>query len=370
MKFLVNGYNLRDKPVGIANVTINFINSFSSYEDIEIIILLSTGVTHNVLSRINQKKNIEFRIVPPKHSMLWFMFSLPKYINKIQPDLLWSPTPLLPFFIHKKIKWLITIHDFVSKEYRNTMTLAGRIVTRICEKKTILSADYIWCVSEYTKNKLLEYYPNKKKNSIIVGSAPDGYFKKISTDTDDKRILFSKYNIIKPFLLFVGSLEPRKNLTFLLNIFKVFAMKNDFQLVIVGARKWGKTNIADIINTPGFPKERIVFTDFIYDSELRLLYNTASCYVSTSLNEGFGLPQAEAMSCSCPVVTAHNSAMIEVVEDAGVTVKSWDVRDWCNAIEYVLNNSEIIIKKQNERLKRYDWKIVAESAYKLINNLV
>ena len=142
--------------------------------------------------------------------------------------------------------------------------------------------------------------------------------------------------------------------------------KKDLSLVVVGARKWGKTDIKDIINLEGYPKNDVIFTDFVSEEELRILYNNALCYVSTSLNEGFGLPQAEAMKCECPVVSPYNSAMIEVVDGAGVTVKEWDEDTWVNSILSTIKNRKAIIKKQNERIKNYSWDKVAQKVYNVI----
>lgn len=80
------------------------------------------------------------------------------------------------------------------------------------------------------------------------------------------------------------------------------------------------------------------------------------------------MPQAEAMRCGCPVVTAHNSAMIEVVDGAGITVKDWDVSAWCSAIEYALEHSKEIIERQNQRVKKYDWNRIAESLHTVITS--
>ena len=170
-------------------------------------------------------------------------------------------------------------------------------------------------------------------------------------------------------MLFVGSLEPRKNLSFLLKVFKELHTKHDnIQLVIVGARKWGNTNIAEIINSKEYPKDDVIFTPFISEEELMILYSNSLCYVSTSLNEGFGLPQAEAMICGCPVVTAHNSAMIEVVENAGITVKGWKSEDWIAAIEKALSEKNEIIQRQNKKIQEYNWNSIIDNFLIYLNN--
>ncbi len=353
MKIIVNGYNLRQTSTGIANVIINAVNSLVE-QDVSIDLVVCPAISDEIKSRLSEKINLI--VIGTTNSFKWLMFDFPKYVRTVLADYIWSPTPLLPKAIFKlNIPILVTVHDFVSIEYRYTMTTKGKLITWLLEKDTIQKADYLWCVSNYTKAKLEEYYPRRKCKTVFVGSSPDSTIKKIELKAEEKKEFLEKFKIIKKYLLFVGSLEPRKNLPFLLQVFKEFHKKNDVQLVIVGARNWGKTNIAEILNEDDFPKSDVIFTPFISESDLMTLYSCASCYVSTSINEGFGLPQAESMICGCPVVTAHNSAMIEVVEGYGITVKDWDITKWVNAIEMALVQSKEIIEKQNIKAKTFNW---------------
>ncbi len=368
MKILVNGYNLRQSAAGIATFTINALNALSFHEELNFDVVVSPAISEDILSRIRKCENIQVHVYGSETASVWFFIDLPKFICKSKFDLLWNPSPLLPFGVSRKIKKLVTVHDFVSREFRDTMTFAGKLVTRFCERKTIDTADYLWCNSEYTKQKLQEYHPNRKCQEILVGGAPNAEIKKSNINSTASTEFLNQLGICKKFLLFVGSLEPRKNLLFLLEVFKEFHRNHDMQLVIVGARKWGSTHIADIVNREDFPKEDVIFTPFIVDEDLCKLYTLAKCYVSTALNEGFGMPQAEAMKCECPVVTAHNSAMIEVVEGAGVTVKGWNVTEWCNYIDYAIAHSNEIIEKQNQRIKKYDWNLIADSIKWFISN--
>lgn len=367
MNITVNGYNLRQNSTGIANVIINAVNTLADIPNIKINLIVSPVISDEIKSRLSPK--IQLCITGGTSSFKWLMFEMPEALKNTQTDIIWSPTPLLPFSVFRfKKPVLITIHDFVSIEFRKTMTLKGRLITRLLEKHTIKKADFIWCVSEYTKSKLEQYYPDRKSKAVFTGSAPDKNIRKINFTAGTKKAFLEKFNIKKEFLLFVGSLEPRKNLSFLLNVFKDFHKANDIQLVIVGARSWGKTDIAQIINSQGFPKEDVIFTSFISEEELMSLYSLASCYVSTSLNEGFGLPQAEAMICGCPVVTSHNSAMIEVVDGFGITVEGFKIEDWISAIENTLKDREKIIKRQDKKAKTFDWTQIGENLYKYLND--
>lgn len=366
-KIIINGYNLRGFPVGIANVVINFINQISKDKTFDIEVLVFPDIPDCITQRLIKSENLQITKIGCTNSFIWLFHYFKKTVNSKNPQLLWSPTPILPLFINKKIKKIITIHDFVSKDFRNTMTIKGRLVTALVEKKTIKSADLIWTVSEYTKNRLLNLYPQLKSDKVIVGSAPDPFFKKVVAKENND--FLSDNGIDKDFLLFVGSLEPRKNLKYLLQVFEQFRKENNYKLVIVGARKWGTTDIRFIVEKEGFPRNDVVFLNFISEDELRFLYNKASCYVSTSLNEGFGLPQAEAMKCGCPVVTSHNSAMIEIVEGAGITVKDWNVSDWVDSIKNAIKNKSKIVKKQDEKIKNYSWDLVSKNIIKTIKEI-
>ncbi len=169
--------------------------------------------------------------------------------------------------------------------------------------------------------------------------------------TLEREKLFKKYDITFPFILTVGTLEPRKNLKFLLSLMPLLAQEK-FQLIIVGAKGWGNVKLNSEAN--GL-LEKIKFAGFVPDEDLIKLYNTASVCVSTSLNEGFCVPLLEAMLCGCPVVASHNSGMIEVVEGGGETIKSWSTDIWVEAIEKVACQKEIYAQKGFAKAKLYSW---------------
>lgn len=354
MVIAINGMYLVSKATGIANVIINVVNMLDDYN---VIIFSPKNILEENKSRIINK-NVSYRIKSNsiiKKTVVWFFVDFPRMLKKEKYDILINPAVWSPLHKKKNTKNIVIVNDFVSKEFKNTMKFVNRIVSGFIEKKSIKNADYIWCISDYTKQKLINYYSKRKCNNIFVGCGPDPFVKKIELSVEEIEKIKIDNGITKKFLLFVGSLEPRKNLSFLLKVFKKFHEENDYQLVVVGAKGWGKTSIAEIVNSEGYPKEDVIFTGFITEDQLRILYNIASCFVSTSLNEGFGLPQVEAMRCECPVVTSHNSAMIEVVEEAGITVKEWNEDEWCKSIETALKNKEDIVLKQIEKAKLYDW---------------
>ena len=155
-------------------------------------------------------------------------------------------------------------------------------------------------------------------------------------------------------LLFVGSLEPRKNLSFLLRLMPDLYREHGIQLVVVGGKGWKNSDLRPIVEAPDYPQEAVVFCGYVTNNELVTLYNTADCFVSAALMEGFGMPQLEAMLCGCPIVTAHNTAMIEVAKgkDGATTVEGYDPEVWKEAI---LNTLKTRPQINQDHLSEYDW---------------
>jgi glycosyltransferase involved in cell wall biosynthesis len=344
---------------------INAINNLSKRENINIVLFCSRQLPAAIYKKLNVERIIIIiNRIPliPDIGILWFLFLLPRLVNTLNPDIFWCPAVWTPFFINKKIKTLITIHDFVSKNFKNTMRLSNRFFSFLLEKKSITKASFIWTNSKYTKEKAELFYPKRNQAKIFAGCAPDDLsFNKIVISQDEKNAFYEKFSIKKDFILYVGTLEPRKNLQFLLELYKNIHKKYDVQLVIVGIKGWGKMGIDAVLHDPDYPYSDSIFPGFVTEQELLYFYNLAKFFISTSLNEGFGLPQIEAMYCGCPVISPHNSAMIEVVHGAGVTVPGWSIDTWMTKIDWLLENREMVIKNQNERIKQYRWDIVIDS---------
>ncbi len=144
-------------------------------------------------------------------------------------------------------------------------------------------------------------------------------------------------------------------------------VKHDFSLLIVGAKGWGTDNNFAKLIPENILSEAVRFSGFIPSEELISIYSTADAYVSTALNEGFGLPQLEAMCCGCPVVSPHNSAMIEIVSGAGETIEGWDKQEWINTILKVCDNREFYISRGLQRAMDYEWNNVIEGLIRYLS---
>jgi len=365
MKIAVDGRSLSHPPTGITNVLICALNELAKQNtDWVFYILSNRELNEECGSKLSKLPNIVhyidrlIRFQKLNKSTLWYLFKIYFMIKDLNVDYFWAPANILPPRIPENIKTIVTVHDLVAKDFRHTMKTGNKIYNDMFFDRSINTADIVWAVSNYTKEEIEKRYPLRKCKQTFVGSCIDkAVFKRVNVPFDERNFLLSKYSISDKFILYVGTLEPRKNLAFLLSLMPVLA-KEGFYLLVVGAKGWGKSSVNAIVNSQGFPRDHVVFTGFVATEELVKLYNIASLFVSTSLNEGFGLPQLEAMNCGCPVVTSHNSAMIEIVKDAGQTVIGWDPEDWCNAVRDVYMNRDQFISKGFVKSEKYDWKTV------------
>lgn len=285
---------------------------------------------------------------------------VPYLCHKLAIDLYYSPVPHLPYFIPSKVKTMVTVHDVVNIEMAHTMSWTNRLATSIFFGQAIKKVDYLWTNSHYTKSKVEEYFPKRRSQSMFVGDSVDyHYFYPKNYNKTEREAIKQKYGINQRFLLFVGSLEPRKNLEFLLNIIPSLYKEHQIQLVVVGAKGWKNSSLRTIIESPEFPKESTIFCGFITNTELADLYNTADCFISAALMEGFGMPQLEALKCGCPIITAHNTAMIEVAQgkSGATTVEGYQPEVWKQAILNVLDEHPAVNQQQ---LQEYDWKNIIQ----------
>ena len=134
--------------------------------------------------------------------------------------------------------------------------------------------------------------------------------------------------------------------------------RTGLQLLVVGAKGWKNSSLNSMMEENLCLQEIVRFTGFVTNDKLVELYNAAKCYISTSLNEGFGIPQLEAMSCGCPVISPHNSAMIEVVEGRGITIKGWEPKEWIDIICNVVSNPILLESMSHPDLSQFCWESI------------
>ncbi len=172
--------------------------------------------------------------------------------------------------------------------------------------------------------------------------------------------------------MFVGTLQPRKNIERLIEAFAKLIIKHpNLSLLVVGKKGWLYEGILEAPKKFGI-KESVRFIDFVQDQELPSLYKNAKCFVLPSLYEGFGLPVLEAMKYGCPVVTSNVSSLPEAGGDAALYVDPQNVNDIAEKIDKVLSDPKLreeMVKKGHEQVKKFSWEKTARETLRVLEEI-
>jgi glycosyltransferase involved in cell wall biosynthesis len=294
-------------------------------------------------------------------------FEIPYLSFKKNYNLFHSPHFVFPIFNPGKI--ILTIHDLTPLLFPDIFSLQARTYMKIMIWLSKFKADKIITVSQNTKDDLVEMFNYNPKKIKVIYNGVDNSYKII----DNKKLISEikdKYDTGKDFLLYVGNIKPHKNIPVLLKALSNIDKQN--KLVIVGKRDKAYDEIFDIIDQNNL-EDRIIFTGFVPDKDLILLYNAATLFVYPSLYEGFGLPPLEAMACGTPVITSNVSSLPEVVGYAAITVDPYNINGLAEEINKVLGNEVLqkaMIKKGIERAKEFTWEKTARETIRVYEEVL
>ena len=250
---------------------------------------------------------------------------------------------------------IVTVHDLIHKTCSQSQSLQATASIEGYMKVIALKADGIICISENTRRDLHRHYniPAQRTRVIYNGVDHSVFYPLTPAEGLKAAGQLKSLGIERPYILYVGTIEPRKNLTGLLESFALLKTKKVFQgqLVVVGMKGWMVENIGELIKRLGIAED-IVFTGFISDENLRLLYNRTELFVFPSLYEGFGFPILEAFACGAAVITSNTSSCAEIAADAALTVDPQDITAIAQAMEKVLTDKAINQSLRQAGLKR------------------
>jgi len=251
---------------------------------------------------------------------------------------------------------VVTIHDLsflIVPEYSSP-----RIVTPFSRhiERFVAESDAIVACSESTRRDLIERLKVEPGRIHVVPEAADTRFRPCESGAN--RVTLSEtYDILEPYILFVGAIEPRKNIETVIESFASISGDVPHTLVIAGPKAWGYEAVLRTYERVGLG-DRVRFLDYVPDEHLPALYQGADLFVFLSHYEGFGLPPLEAMQCGCPVLVADNSSMPEVVGDAGLCVSATDRESASEAMRTVLTDADLRSRMSAagiEQAKGFSW---------------
>ena len=291
---------------------------------------------------------------------LWFRSRIPRHRLLGKVDVLHSTTFCCPP-VHMG-KLVVTIYDVSVLHYPELHTEMNRVHCLKGTWETAVHADRIIAISQHTKKDLVEYFNvQEDRIAVIPLAARDEFHPRPRTEA--QAFVARRWGLNQPYLLSVGTIEPRKNLRRLINVYCGLPeeIRNDYQLIIAGGEGWLSTDIYQSIVEMG-AESSIRFLGYVPASDLPWLYGGATCFVYPSLYEGFGLPALEAMACGIPLITSNTSSLPEVAGEAALFIDPLSEEELRSAIIKVVSDPTLRQKMSEQGLdqaKQFSWEQVA-----------
>ena len=357
MRIAIDATILRNQNTGTGFYIINLITGLLNADADNEYIIFGDKKIIDKLVPVNKKnfrvENVKFK--SRIFRVFWQLFVLSSKLRKMQINVLHSTNYITPLFKFK-LRVIVTVNDLTFFLFPEKFTVTKRLFFKFMVPIFVKRADEIIAASENTKKDILKFFKIPvEKIAVTFESYPAYYNSNISKE--DSAIVLDKYGIIKNYFLFVGMIEPRKNILSILKAFIELDEELDEDLIIVGKKGWYYREIEQFMDNIKDKKlkNKIIFTGFVSELELVSLYQNATIFLYPSFYEGFGIPPLEAMVCGVPVITSNTSSLPEVVGDAAIQINPYNYLELKEAIKFLKENphkrSEMSVKGKEQAKK-------------------
>ncbi len=296
----------------------------------------------------------------PAQRILWEQTALPALLAKRRIDLIHGTLNVLP--LARRIPGVLTIHDVSFLLFPERFLPGRRRYLTTFTRLSARGARRVMTSSQNTKSDVVKLLGVSEDRVRVVYLGVDDRFRE-SIEPDRLARFRDEHHLPDQFFLFMGTLEPRKNLVRLLNAYHAARRAGvEWPLVIAGAKGWMYDEIFDRVKALGI-EGHVQFPGYVPDEDQPLWYRAAGAFVYPSLYEGFGLPVAEAMACGCPVLTARNSSLVEVAGEAAILVDAEDGSCISEGLCRIAGDSvlrEDLIRRGRDQSRRFEWRRTAE----------
>lgn len=373
MRIGIEAKVLTSRPSGIGRYAINLVRSLlralpEKDHTLEIVLLTGPQTARSVLDNCSGQYREHFCAI--QSSLLRSLFSLPRSIVHHNINIFHGLDHVgIPLF-SKRCTYIITVHDVMPLLFPQLFTLKHRLIVRAGLARVAQQADMVIVPSYAVQHDVQHYLHISKDRVVVIPEGCEPRFRPLAEPEQLYRVRV-KYGLPPLYMLCLGTLEPRKNITTLLHAFarlrQILHGEPALHLVVAGARGWQEQTIFQTIKSLAL-EQVVCLPGFINDEDLPALYGGALLFVFPSLYEGFGLPVLEAMSCGVPVVTSNTSAMPEVAGDAALLVDPYDVKGMATAIAAIVHDASLrdnLRQKGLARAQQFSWEMTARQTLDL-----
>ncbi|OVE71796.1 hypothetical protein BVX93_02270 [bacterium B13(2017)] len=377
MKIVLDSQPIVFERTGVGRYVLNLLLALGKIDKSHEIIPFYFNFRRNFKEQYlwNDLKNfnpIEVQLIPGfLLHRLWLycnLFPLETFVK--EADIYHFPNYMIKPFI--KGKCVITVHDLAFRRHPETLMPKNYRMLKKNFEKSIEKSDAIITVSEFSKKEFLEFYPNYSNPVHVTYNGIDDFFIDYFKDEHIQEVKI-KYSLPTEYILHVGTIEPRKNLTHLLYVFKeILSYRPKLKLVFVGSKGWKSDEFHKVFEELKL-QDHIHFIGFIKSDDLPYIYHLAKLFIFPSLYEGFGMPPLEAMACGTPVIASDIPVMEEILGDAAMLYNLNDSpKVWANKINDVLDNDKLIEKysiKGQQHAKQFTWEQTAKKTLELYEKI-
>ena len=298
-----------------------------------------------VLDHLNiQHPQITFVSAPwqetrPAARIAWEQLTLPSLLRQRHIDVLHSPVNVLPRWLPAECASVVTIHDLAFLRFPEVLTRAKRLYHRTFTIRSLRQATNIIAVSESTGLDVHELVGIPRERIHTVYTCIDTRFTNVLESEATLAAFRERQGLERGYILYLGTLEPRKNIPTLLDAYAQLRQRSSLQhkLVLAGGKGWLYDEIFQRVHQLGLEQD-VLFPGFVKDEEQALWYQASSVFAYPSLYEGFGIPVAEALACGVPAVTSNVSSLPEAGSGIALCVDPYDSHALAEAIQQAIDD--------------------------------
>lgn len=307
-----------------------------------------------------ERERWKYKVVGPKK--LWTQFALPfaLYTQGEKLDVFFTPGHYAPRFC--PCPSVISILDLAYLKFEEYFKKEDLLQLKTWTRYSVKKSARILAISESTKQDIIKYYQYNPQNITVTYI---GYDTETFHPIKDEQIIdevLRRYGITRPYILYLGTLQPRKNLTRLVRAFNMLVEQEKyrdlgFKLVIVGKKGWLYEELFNEVKRLNM-ENVVIFTGFVPDDDKNAILSGAYIYTLPSLYEGFGIPILEAMASGTPVVTSRVSSLPEVSGECAILVDPYNEKSICGGFKLLINDAplrEDMSRKGLQWVKHFDW---------------
>ena len=307
---------------------------------------------------------------PARHPLLWFIWfevSVARTLKKLKPDVFLSMDNYCT--LNTKTRTVLALHDIAFVHHPSEVPRIVLAYYKYFVPKFLNRAESIITVSEFCKRDILSQFKNISSEKIhVTYNGCRSEF--IPLSDDEKKSIRDQYTNGTPYFIYVGSINPRKNIATLIKAFDIFKAqtRSDVKLILVGKVAWQKEKVMTAYQSAKF-KNDIIFLGYVDAQKLPALLGAALALTYISLFEGFGVPIIEAMACEIPVITSNCTAMPEIAKNAAILVDPHKEQEIATAMQNIYSDVHLrtqLIERGKIRKNDFNWVVTTKRIVEIL----